>query len=244
MTDASRPRSTSDLHAELEKVLALEARLGYTDRAVVGGLDTYVRRWFQRLLTAGGVAADVQGTPYRQLDPQGRRHFVQELRGIRDDLGVSAVPPPESQIQDPKSKITETPETQNPRSATAIASLKGVNAATALRLRRLGLHTLGDLLTHYPRRYVEYRPSMVSTLLQDGGEITLRATLLAIRETRLGQRMSGAEATVQAEDARWRVVWFNQAYLARQLKPGTALWLHGKVGSFQGRPVIESPDFE
>ena len=41
--------------------------------------------------------------------------------------------------------------------AEPLGSLPGLGPARVKPLERLGLHTVGDLLTHYPRRYEDRR---------------------------------------------------------------------------------------
>ena len=43
-----------------------------------------------------------------------------------------------------------------PGADTNIQYLKGVGPTYAKRFEKLGIHTFGDLLAHYPRRYIDY----------------------------------------------------------------------------------------
>ena len=43
---------------------------------------------------------------------------------------------------------------------TPVRYLKGVGPKTAERFEKLGIVTLADLLCHYPRRYIDFFPSL------------------------------------------------------------------------------------
>ena len=44
---------------------------------------------------------------------------------------------------------------------TPVRYLKGVGPKTAERFEKLGIVTLADLLCHYPRRYIDFSPSLL-----------------------------------------------------------------------------------
>ncbi len=110
------------------------------------------------------------------------------------------------------------------------ASLRGVGEKTAEAAAKLGLRTLGDLIANVPHRH-EGRagPTLIGDLRP--GE---RATLLVevrragLRPTRR-RNLRIVEATVADETGTLKVAWFNQAWLAERLRPGTRLLLSGRL---------------
>ena len=119
--------------------------------------------------------------------------------------------------------------------------LRGVTPRLAPALRRLGVKTVSDLVYLFPRRHNEVRK--VAELRLDE-EQTVQATLWDVREVRLGRTMRGAEAAVGDDTGNIRVVWFNQPYLARSLKPQSRYVLSGRVTMHGRRRVLDSPQYE
>jgi ATP-dependent DNA helicase RecG len=95
----------------------------------------------------------------------------------------------------------------------------------------LGLHTVGDLLEHYPRLHRaprEVRPIASFALEEDGSvEVTVRRA--TTRPSRNRRQRPRVEAHVYDESGPMVAVWFNQPWLADHFSPGTTLVLHGRM---------------
>ncbi|HEV7918319.1 MAG TPA: OB-fold nucleic acid binding domain-containing protein, partial [Solirubrobacterales bacterium] len=101
----------------------------------------------------------------------------------------------------------------------------------------LGIETLGDLFEHVPAGH-EFRAGSAIADLKSGDEATIEATVtsISLRPTRR-RNFRIVEARVKDDSGSTKAVWFNQAYLIKQLEPGTKVRLFGavKAGSFQVR---------
>jgi len=125
-----------------------------------------------------------------------------------------------------------------------VTTLPGVSTAYTARLRRLGIETVGDLLFHFPHRYDDYSSLKPIDQLEYGDETTIIGT---IWETRTRTSRGGREIiTSVIADASGTIeaVWFNQPYLARQLRAGRRIVLSGKVDEYLGRLIFQSPVWE
>ena len=126
--------------------------------------------------------------------------------------------------------------------ASKVAVLRGLGPARAEALREAGIHTLRDLLFALPTRYVD-RGSVVP--LGDlhradapAGLVTVLGTLKELRQsTSRVQRMAITEALLEDGTGTLRLVFFNQPYLARALRPGERLLAFGPL--VQGRGGLE-----
>ena len=113
--------------------------------------------------------------------------------------------------------------------------LPGVGQTIRRKLAKLGLRTIGDLLFTAPFRHVGART--VSSLFGDEEEVAIEVEVLRIGKRPVRGRRTLVEATVADEGGSIRAVWFNQPWVADQLRPGERVRLIGTVrrGSFSVR---------
>jgi len=125
--------------------------------------------------------------------------------------------------------------------AIPVADLKQVGPRSADRLEGMGIATVGDLLTHYPRRYHDRRNRQEIGALEAGEEATVagRVQRVAGRRTRNGRAM--VEVDVSDGSSSLRCVFFNQAWRERQLPVGTEAAVFGKVEHYRGRVQMTNP---
>ncbi|MFH1413148.1 MAG: ATP-dependent DNA helicase RecG [bacterium] len=127
---------------------------------------------------------------------------------------------------------------------TPIMQISPVGRTTASRLKRLGINTVGDLLFYYPFRYDDFSKSCKIDQLQAGDRVNIIGIIETIESKRTWQkRMYIAEAMVSDDTGVVKVIWFNQPYIAKNLKQGDRVSLSGKVdnknGLFMSSPVYE-----
>ena len=118
-----------------------------------------------------------------------------------------------------------------------VTALRGVGPAFAEVLEGAGLATLKELLWSLPYRYID-RGSLqkIGDLRRDGGLDREPATVLGtVKDLRSSttriQRMALTEVLLQDETGTIRLVWFNQPYLSRALRPGDRILAFGPVAS-------------
>jgi ATP-dependent DNA helicase RecG len=109
-----------------------------------------------------------------------------------------------------------------------VRSLAGVGPKIAERLASLGIETLRDLVEHIPRAYLDWDEAASFADLAVGEEATVRCKLarIRVRPTRRRNLKVVEGVVVDAAGVEEKVVWFNQAHLAK-LAPGTELLVHG-----------------
>lgn len=116
-----------------------------------------------------------------------------------------------------------------------LAGLDGVSPAVARRLAGLGLHTVGDLIAHYPRRYEDFRERRRIADLRLGEEATIRGEVVTMTAERTPRRrVVLVRAAVRDPSGVVDAVWFNQQYLTKVLSPGVQVSLRGTLRR-QGR---------
>jgi len=217
--------------ATLRKILEMEQKKGYGDGSVFGGLDRYLERWAnelpQRLLPAS----------YASLDIRRRGEWVESMLRWLDGTKVEGRREPALGAKKAKKEKID----QNLDAP--ITTVRGLSAKLAPKFRRLGVETVRDMLYFFPRRHIDYSKRKTIAELEVGEEQTVVATVWQAQEALIGGRRS-TEAGVGDESGNMRVVWFNQPYLAKQLRTNSQLVLSGKVSLFKGVKVFQSPEYE
>lgn len=111
-------------------------------------------------------------------------------------------------------------------------------------LKRLNLHTVHDLLYHFPFRYEQPGSEQSTASLVHGERVTLYGTLLRVEAKKLWKsRRAAAEGTFEDRSGRVRVLWFNQPYMAKMAKTGVLIKLSGVVAG-KDKPYISNPEIE
>ncbi|MDQ3353477.1 MAG: DNA helicase RecG, partial [Actinomycetota bacterium] len=122
-----------------------------------------------------------------------------------------------------------------------VTELSGVGPKKADGLAVLGVHTVAELLMHYPRRYLDRtNQARIADLdLGEEGMVLGKVRRVQSRRTRNGRSL--VEVDVGDGSAYLRCTFFNQAWRASQLSAGTNAVFFGKLEAFQGRRRMTNP---
>jgi ATP-dependent DNA helicase RecG len=111
-----------------------------------------------------------------------------------------------------------------------LTTLRGAGPKLSAAAAELGIETLGDLLRHLPRGYRDQSDPVGLGELRLGEEATV---LVEVRSARTRptrrRRLTILEAQVVDETGVATAIWFNRAWLAERLVPGTRLLARGKL---------------
>ena len=123
--------------------------------------------------------------------------------------------------------------------------LKGVigDRTAAVFEKAFGYVSVGDLLRHYPRRYVLRGELTDITELKEGDEATVVADIKKVNVRRAPGRII-VEVIITDGSADMALTFFNQAWREKQLKVGMRGMFAGKVGIFNGKRQLSHPDYE
>ncbi|GAB3560229.1 ATP-dependent DNA helicase RecG [Spelaeicoccus albus] len=124
--------------------------------------------------------------------------------------------------------------------AQPLKSALGTRAANLLAT--LDLTTVGDLLRHYPRRYIQPGELTDLSALREDENVTLQATVVSVDSRRMRNRRGSLTNVVISDGvSTGHVTFFNQPWLDKQLRPGMAAIFSGKVGRYRGKLQLASP---
>ncbi|SHK82116.1 ATP-dependent DNA helicase RecG [Selenomonas ruminantium] len=117
----------------------------------------------------------------------------------------------------------------------SIQYVKGVGPKKTAELKRLGLHTVYDLLTYFPRTYEDQSVLTKIADLQAGETATVGGTITNVSERQGGRRgMTILTALIGDGTGILQVTWFNQKYLKNKLKVGRKVFATGKAAYAYG----------
>ena len=122
--------------------------------------------------------------------------------------------------------------------------IKGVGPSRVLLLNKLGIFTLKDLITYYPRTYEDRSKPKYIYECEDGEEVLIEAVVCSgMTNVRLkGKTMQ--RLIVRDETASATITWFNQQYLKSKFTIGNKYKFFGKVTKKAGKVMFTSPVFD
>ncbi len=122
-----------------------------------------------------------------------------------------------------------------------VTRLRALGERKAKALAELGIESVFDLLTNYPFRYIDRSRRADLKELAVGDEAVVLATVLDVRARRTRNGRALVELSVSDGTAGMKVVFFNQAWRARQLPAGTEALFFGKLDTFRGGRQMTNP---
>ncbi|MCK5182528.1 MAG: ATP-dependent DNA helicase RecG, partial [Dehalococcoidia bacterium] len=234
-------------------MLELERRKGYTDKAVIGGLDKYLHKQAWQIkqsindpqLLSGFDELDLAGSNYSAYGLDERKRWMANVLDWLDKLERATAKKSNQKSVTRSRKLAASRPRQKRTEGldSPITVIKGVAISIANKFAKLNVRTVCDLLHFFPRRYVDYSQRKPVSALIAGEEQTIIGTIWQARVATLGYR-KGTEAIVGDETGNVRVVWFNQPYLAKRFRTNDRVVISGTVGLFKGHKVFESPEWE
>lgn len=128
---------------------------------------------------------------------------------------------------------------------TKLEQLGRIGVATAKKLKKLELNTAQDLLLYFPFRYDDFSKVTLIKDLRPGEAANVVGRLELIQNKRsFRRRMHITEALVTDGDSSVKVIWFNQPFIAKNLKEGNLISIAGKVDKDFSGPYFSAPSYE
>jgi len=108
-----------------------------------------------------------------------------------------------------------------------------------------GIKSIGDLMRHYPRRYMVRGELSDISELHEGDETTILAQVYSASTRPMrGRKGSMLEVVVTDGTDKLSLTFFNQAWREKDLKVGRQGLFAGKVGVFNNNKQLAHPDYE
>ena len=136
---------------------------------------------------------------------------------------------------------TGAPLTLSDLSAIPIDRLRGVGEARRRALSAVGVDDVLDLLTTYPRRWIDRSRERRIIDLEVGEEVLVLGDVRSVTERRTARNRTMVTARVGDATGVISVVFFNQPWRLKQLVVGTPIAIHGRVESFRDTRQMTNP---
>jgi ATP-dependent DNA helicase RecG len=125
-----------------------------------------------------------------------------------------------------------------------LSAAVGGQAAKALG-QHLALHTVGDLLRHYPRRYTERGALSPFSELVVGEHATVFAEVVSVTGKQIRKGLFKNDVTVcDADGTRMTMAVFNRRWVEKELRTGRRAYFAGKVERFNNKVKLLNPEYQ
>ena len=126
-----------------------------------------------------------------------------------------------------------------------IRSVKGIGEKRAQALNKLGVFSLFDLISYFPRRYEDRSSVKPIALVQDGESACISAVVAdEPRLSRIRRGLDVVRLRVYDDSAEVTVTYFNQSYVRNQLHRGGSYRFYGKMEVKGSHRSLTNPVFE
>ncbi|MHB8135285.1 MAG: ATP-dependent DNA helicase RecG [Anaerolineaceae bacterium] len=257
---------------DLKKFLKLEIHRKYDNRSIVGGFQKLLPKWTNENASVTFDDKTYQAIinflrEYEKYSTQVRKLKVDEILKLL--IFYNKEENNKIQNKTKNNMISENKSNYAPISNESSKS-KGVNSSkigkmhhvdlkinSSLRsinlvgknrekaLNSIGINSIEDLLYFFPRKYEDFRILKSINQLEFGDQVTIIASVKSISSRKSKNRqIEITEVILEDGTGTLRVSFFNQPFLSRQLKKAELISVKGKVESYLGRLVMNSPSWE
>lgn len=120
-------------------------------------------------------------------------------------------------------------------------TLKGIGEKTGKLFEKLGIITVSDLLSYYPRAYDTYEPPVPIGQLKEETVMAVEVVLTRAPELLRLNRMQVVSVRHKDLTGSLQITWYNMPYMRANLKSGEGYIFRGRVVKKRGRLIMEQP---
>src|SRR4029453_6687246 len=121
---------------------------------------------------------------------------------------------------------------------------KGAPPAHRVLAHAFGVETVGQLLHHYPRRYIDRSRVLTVRTLPVDAYATVIATVRSVKKRQTRRRQTMGVVTINDGTGSLDLTFFNQPWIANQYRPGMELAVSGVVQVYRGRLQLANQEVE
>lgn len=122
-----------------------------------------------------------------------------------------------------------------------VTELRGVGKKRAEALYALDIYNIHDLLTYYPRRYIDRTEQHSIAESRVGDTVTVFAVITSVSSVRMRNGRTMITVVARDNEAAFTISFFNQPWRAKQLHEGDNAIFSGKLSEFRKRLQMTNP---
>lgn len=137
--------------------------------------------------------------------------------------------------------MSQAPLTLRELDAIGVERIRGVGERKQAALAEVGIRTVLDLVTYYPRRWIDRTNEARVSDLEPGKEALVLVTVRSVSKRVTRNRRTMVTAVVGDGSGRLTISFFNQPWREKQLTEGLNISLFGKPEVFRGSLQMTNP---
>lgn len=123
-----------------------------------------------------------------------------------------------------------------------VSVLKGIGEKTGKLFEKLGVITIDDLLSYYPRAYDTYEEPVPIGQLKEQTVMSVASVLSKPPDLLRTGRVQMVSAVIRDLTGTLQLAWFNMPYMRANVKSGQMYVFRGRVVKKRGRLIMEQPE--
>lgn len=127
-------------------------------------------------------------------------------------------------------------------SRSKVGTLKGIGEKTEKLFQKIGVHTIGDLISYYPRRFDIYEDPVPISEIQEGKTVSICGSVFGRISVSGNRSLQVTALHFKDLTGTIKVIWFRMPFLRNTLSKGGTLILRGRIIRRQDGLVMEHPE--
>ena len=123
-----------------------------------------------------------------------------------------------------------------------VSALKGIGEKTGKLFEKLGVITIDDLLSYYPRAYDVYNEPVSIGQLKEQTVMSVESVLSKPPDLLRTGKIQMVSAVIRDLTGTLQLAWFNMPYMRANVKSGQMYVFRGRVVKKRGRLIMEQPE--
>jgi len=126
-----------------------------------------------------------------------------------------------------------------------IQHIKGIGQSRAMLFNKLGIFTIGDMVTYYPRDYEDRGRFKTIAQMVDGELCSFEGTIASkVTESKPRRGLTIQKVSIRDNTGTIIAVWFNQSYLKNTFKTGEKYIFFGRINKRYNYIEVQNPVYE
>jgi len=123
-----------------------------------------------------------------------------------------------------------------------ITVIKGIGEKTEKEFNKMEIHTVEDVIQHYPRGYDMFEAPVSIGNIFEGSTVAIEASVALTAQSKQIRKLKIISCSVKDSTGMITLSWFNMPFLQSKLRMGYHFIFRGKVVRKNGILVIEQPN--